>query len=96
MSAQLHRHILLMYHLHPTNIPLHPIGPELILLPVGQEVVDGVLQPTLVAMDPCCDGLPDGISNSIAVRGPESQSLMSAKDSRTEEDLCDGLELHPP
>jgi hypothetical protein len=29
-----------------------PIGLELILLPIGQEVVDGVLQPMLVATNP--------------------------------------------
>jgi hypothetical protein len=72
MSAQLHRHILVVYHLHPGDILLHSIGLELILLPVGQEVVDRVLQLTLVAMDPRWDGLPGGISNSITARGPES------------------------
>jgi hypothetical protein len=46
MSAQLHRHILVVYHLHPGDIPFHPVGLELILLPVGQKVVDRVLQPT--------------------------------------------------
>jgi hypothetical protein len=34
MSAQLHRHILMVYHLHPGNILFHPVGLELILLPV--------------------------------------------------------------
>jgi hypothetical protein len=34
-SAQLHRHILVVYHLHPGDIPFHPVGLELILLPVG-------------------------------------------------------------
>jgi hypothetical protein len=34
-SAQLHRHILVVYHLHPGNILFHPVGLELILLPVG-------------------------------------------------------------
>jgi hypothetical protein len=58
--------------------------------------VDRVLQPTLVAMDPRCDGLPDSIGNSIAVRGPESWSLVSAEDSRSEENLFDSFELHPP
>jgi hypothetical protein len=96
MSAQLHRHILVVYHLHPGDILLHPIGLELILLPVGQEVVDGVLQPTLVAMNPQCDGLPGGIDNGIAARGLESWSLVSVEDSRSEENLCDGFELHPP
>jgi hypothetical protein len=96
MSAQLHRHILVVYHLHPGNILPHPIGLELILLPVGQEVVDGVLHSTLVAMDPRCDGLPGSISNSVAARGPESWSLMLAEDSASEENLCDGFELHLP
>jgi hypothetical protein len=96
MSAQLHQHILVMYHLHPGDILLHPIGLELIILPVGQEVVDRVLQPMLVATDPRCDGLPGGIGNNIAVSGPESRSLVSAEDSGSKENLCDDFELHPP
>jgi hypothetical protein len=72
MSAQLHRHILVVYHLHPGDILLHLVGLELIPLPVGQEVVDRVQQPTVVATDPRCDGLLGGIGNSIAARGPES------------------------
>jgi hypothetical protein len=51
-SAQLHHHILLVYHLHPGDIPFHPVGLELIFLPVGQEVVDRVLQSTLADTDP--------------------------------------------
>jgi hypothetical protein len=35
MSAQLYRHIPVVYHLHPGNLFLHPVGLELILLPVG-------------------------------------------------------------
>jgi hypothetical protein len=50
-SAQLHRHILVVYRLHLGDILLHPVGLELILLPVGQEVVDRVLQSALVATD---------------------------------------------
>jgi hypothetical protein len=96
MSAQLHRHILVVYHHHPGNILLHPIGLELILLPVGQEVVDGVLQLTLVATDPRHDGLLGDISNSVAVRAPESWSLVSAEDSGSKEDFCDGFELYLP
>jgi hypothetical protein len=34
MSAQLHRHILVVYHLHPGDILFHPVGLELILLPI--------------------------------------------------------------
>jgi hypothetical protein len=50
----------------------------------------------LVATDPRCDGLPGGIGNSIAARGPESCSLVSAEDSGSEENLYNGFELHPP
>jgi hypothetical protein len=96
MSAQLHRHILVVYHLHSGDIPFHPVCFELIFLPVGQEVVDRVLQLALFAMDPRCDGLLGGISNSIAGRSPESWSLVSAEDSGFEENLYDGLELYPP
>jgi hypothetical protein len=33
-SAQLHRHILVVYHLHPGDILFHHVGLELILLPI--------------------------------------------------------------
>jgi hypothetical protein len=36
MGAQHHRHILVVHHLHPGDILLHPIGIELILLPEGR------------------------------------------------------------
>ena len=96
MSAQLHHHILGVYHLHPGDILLHPVGLELILLPIEQEVVDRVLQPMLVPTDPRCEGLLGGIGNIIAMRGPESWSLVIAEESRSEENLCDGFELHLP
>jgi hypothetical protein len=51
-SAQLHRHILVVYHFHSGDILFHPVGLELILLPVGQEVVDRVLQSAFVTTDP--------------------------------------------
>jgi hypothetical protein len=35
MSAQLHCHVLVVYHLHPGDILFHPVGLELILLLVG-------------------------------------------------------------
>jgi hypothetical protein len=60
--------------------PSWPIGLELILLTVGLEVVDVVLQPMLVSTDPRCDVLPGGIGNIVIARGPESWSLVSAKD----------------
>jgi hypothetical protein len=58
--------------------------------------VDRVLQPALVATDPRSDGLPGGIGNSITARSPEGWSLVSAEDPGSEENLCDGLELHSP
>jgi hypothetical protein len=85
-----------MYHLHPGDILLYPIGLELILLPIGQDVVDRVLQPMLVATDPRCDGLAGSIDNSIAARGPESWSLVSTEDSGSKENLCNDFELHSP
>jgi hypothetical protein len=85
-----------VYQLHLGDILLYPIGLELFLLPVGQEVMDKVLKSTLVAMDPQCDGLPGGIGNNIVVRGPESWSLVSAEDFGSKENLYDGFELHPP
>jgi hypothetical protein len=96
MSAQLHRRILVVYHHHPGDIPFHPVGLELILLPVGQEVVERVLQPAPVATDPQCDGLPGGICNSIAARSPEGWSLVSVENPGYEENLCNGLELYLP
>jgi hypothetical protein len=33
-SARLHCHILVVYHLHPGDILFHPVGLELILLPI--------------------------------------------------------------
>jgi hypothetical protein len=93
-GAQFHHHILVVYHLHLRDIPFHPVGLELIFLPVGQKIVDRVLQSALVAMDPRCDGLPGGIS--IAARSPESWSFVSAEDPESEENLYDDLELHPP
>jgi hypothetical protein len=96
MSAQIHHHILVVYHLHHGNILPLPIGLEMILLPIGQEVRDGVLLLTLVATDPQCDGLPGGISNSVTMRCPESWSLVSVEDSGSEENLYDGFELYPP
>ncbi|MEJ2610359.1 MAG: EAL domain-containing protein [Candidatus Thiodiazotropha sp.] len=48
-GLQLHRDILVVYHLHSGDILFHPVGLELILLPVGQEVVDD-LKTRLAAM----------------------------------------------
>jgi hypothetical protein len=62
---------LVVYHLHSGDILLHPIGLELVLLPVGQEVVYGVLQLAVVTMTPRGDGLLGGVSHNIIVRCSE-------------------------
>jgi hypothetical protein len=52
VGAQLHHHVLVVHHLHPGDILLHPRGFEFVLLSLRQEAVDGVLQFILVAMAP--------------------------------------------
>jgi hypothetical protein len=46
-------------------------------------------------MDPRSDGLSCGISHSVTVRHSASWPLVPTEDPGPEEDLCDGLELHP-
>jgi hypothetical protein len=58
--------------------------------------VDGVLEPTLVVADLGSDGLLGGVSHSVIARRSKSWPLVSAEDFGPDEDLCDGLELHPP
>jgi hypothetical protein len=58
---------------------------------VRWEVVDEVLQPALVAMDPRSDSLPSGVSHSIVVRCSECWPLVPVEDPGPKEDLCDGL-----
>jgi hypothetical protein len=95
-GAQLHHHVLVVYHLHPGDILLHPRGVELVLLSLRQEAVDGVLELTLVATAPRSDGLPGGVSHNITDRCSEGWPLVSAEEPRLGEDLCDVLEFHPP
>jgi hypothetical protein len=58
--------------------------------------VDRVLQFTLVATTPRCDGLPGGISHSITDRCSEGWPLVPAEDPGSRENLCNCLEFHPP
>jgi hypothetical protein len=85
-----------VYHLHPGDILLHLGGLEIVLLPLRQEMVDGVLQPTMVTMAPIGDGLPGGISHNLTGRCSEHWSLVPADDPGPVEDLCNGLEFHTP
>jgi hypothetical protein len=47
-------------------------------------------------MDLRSDSLPGGVSHSVTVRRSEGWPLVPAEDTGPKEDLCDGLELHPP
>jgi hypothetical protein len=48
-SAHLHKHILVMHHKHSRNIGLDPRSLELVLLPVRQQVIDGVPQLIMIS-----------------------------------------------
>jgi hypothetical protein len=85
-----------VHHLHPRDIFLHHRDLELVLLLVRYEAVDEVLEPTLVAMELRRDSLPGGTSHSVTVRHSEGWPLVSVEDPGPKEDLCDGLEFHPP
>jgi hypothetical protein len=58
--------------------------------------VDGVLRPALVATDLRSDGLPGGVSHSVAARHSESWPLVPVEDLGPREDLRDVPELHSP
>jgi hypothetical protein len=96
MDAQLHHHVLVVYHQHPRDVLLHPRGLELVLLLVGQEAVDRVLQLALMAMAPRSDGLPCVVSHNITSRCSEGWPMVPTDDPRPREDVYDGLEFHPP
>jgi hypothetical protein len=58
MDAHLHRHILVMHHKHPMDISLDPRSLELVLPPLRQQVVDGVLQLVMIFAVAGGDRLP--------------------------------------
>jgi hypothetical protein len=62
---------LVVQHLYPRNILLHSKGPKLVLLLVGLEVVDRVLQLVVVAIAPRGEGLLGDISHNITVEHSE-------------------------
>jgi hypothetical protein len=71
VGAQLHCHVLVVYHLHPRDILLHPRALEFDLLSPRQEAVDGVLQLILIVMAQRSDGLLGGVSHNITDRCSE-------------------------
>jgi hypothetical protein len=90
-GAQLHRHILVVYHIHYGNILLHPRGLEFLVLSLRQEVVDGVLQFILIVTATRSDGLPGGISHNIIDRCSEGWPLVPVEDHGSGEDLLTTL-----
>jgi hypothetical protein len=71
MGAHLNKHILVMHHKHTGNIGLHPRSFELVLLPLRQQVIDGVPQLTMISATVGGDRLPCSVSYCILVSGPE-------------------------
>jgi hypothetical protein len=70
-GARLHKHILVMHHKHPGNIGLDPRSLEIVLLPLWQQVIDGVPQPVMISAAVGGDRLPCNVSYCILASGPE-------------------------
>jgi hypothetical protein len=60
-----------MHHKHPRNIGLDPRSLELVLLPLRQQVIDGVPQLVMIFAVVGGDCLPCSISYYILVSGLE-------------------------
>jgi hypothetical protein len=82
-----------MHHKHPRNIGLDPRSLELVLLPLWQQVIDGVPQLIMISVDVGGDRLPCSVSYCILVSGPEGWTLVSAKHIGSTYDLHDCLVL---
>jgi hypothetical protein len=93
MGAHLHKHILVMHHKHPGNIGLDPRSLELVLLPLLQQVIDGVPQLIMISAAVGGDHLPYNVSYYILVSGPEGWTLVSAEHIRSANDFHDCLVL---
>jgi hypothetical protein len=93
MGAHLHKHILVMHYKHPRNIGLDPRSLELVLLPLWQQVIDGVPQLIMISMAISGDRLPYSVNYCILVSGPEGWTLVSAEHIRSADDLHDCLAL---
>jgi hypothetical protein len=89
MGAHFQRHVLVMNHQHPTDICLDRRSLELVLLPLRQQVIDGVLQLVMIFVVVGDDSLPCSVSYYILVSGTESWTLVMADHIRSAEDLHD-------
>jgi hypothetical protein len=93
MGAHLHKHILVMHHKHPGNICLDPRSLELVLLPMRQQVIDGVPQLIMISLAVGGDCLPCNVSYCILVSGHEGWALVTAEHIWSVNDLHDCLIL---
>jgi hypothetical protein len=82
-----------MHHKHPGNNGIDPRSLELVLLPLWQQVIDGVPQLVMISTAVGGDRLPCSISYCILVSGPEGWTLVSAEHIRSTDDLHDCLAL---
>jgi hypothetical protein len=82
-----------MHHKHPGNIGLDVRSLELVLLPLRQQVIDGVPQLIMVSTAVGGDGLPCSVSYYILVTGPVGWTLVLAEHIRSTDDLHDCLVL---
>jgi hypothetical protein len=92
-SLQMGAHLHKMHHKHLGDIGLDPISLELVLLPLRQQVIDGVSQLVMISVDVGGDCLPCSISHYILVSGPEGWSFVTAEHIRSANDLHDCLVL---
>jgi hypothetical protein len=89
MGAHLQRHILVMHHKHPRDIGLDPRSLELVLLPLRQQMLDGVPQLIMISAAIGSDHLPCSVSYCILVSGPEGWTLVTTEHIRSDDDLHD-------
>jgi hypothetical protein len=82
-----------MHHKHPGNIGLDPRRLELVLLPLWQQVINGVPQLVMISTAVGGDRLPCSVSYFILVSSPEDWTLVSAEHIGSTDDLHDCLVL---
>jgi hypothetical protein len=93
MGAHLHKHILMMHHKHHGNIGVDPRSLELVLLPLWQQVIDGVPQLIMISTVVGGDRLPCSVNYCILVSGPKGWTIVSAEHIGSLDDLHDCLIL---
>jgi hypothetical protein len=84
---------MVKHYKHHGNIGLGPRNLELVLLPLWQQVIDGVPRIVMVSAAVGGDRLPCSVTYCILVSGPEGWTLVSAEHIRSADDLHDCLVL---